>query len=107
MALSFALSLFGVLVIHNLYFVIVSIVVTVAFRSVASEIYLGRLLGQKAVGDILMEISLAAAFMLLSWFLPPLESSAIFALLYAAFLFVNRKRAVRAIKALRKVPKST
>ncbi len=106
MALSFALSLVGVFIIKNIYFVIVSMVVAIAFRSAISEAYLGRLLGLNTVRDILMEFILAAVFMLLSWFLPSSESFAIFAVLYALFLFINRDRVVRTAKALRRAPRA-
>jgi O-antigen/teichoic acid export membrane protein len=105
MLLSALLALAGVYVLKNLYFVIISMVVAVAFRSAVSEIYLARLLGRKAGRSVVMEALLTVAFMLLTWFLPPGWAFAAFSALYAAFLALNRDRVKRVAAAFRKTTK--
>lgn len=107
MLLSALLALIGVYVLKNIYFVIVSMVVAVAFRSAISEVYLAGLLGRKAGRDVVVEAIMAAVFMLLNWCLPPGTAFAAFGAIYAAFLLFNRGRVMRVVEAFRRAPKPT
>ena len=89
---SVSLSLFGAYVLHNMLFVVLCMVVAIAFRSIFAEVYLGRLLDTPVVKDLIWEVVFSSAFMLLALFIDKaMVSSALYALLYLFYLAVTRK----------------
>ncbi|WP_070041588.1 oligosaccharide flippase family protein [Robinsoniella peoriensis] len=76
--ISGCLGIFGTFIIGNIYFTIVSIVIAIAFRSVLSEIYLGRLMNKKILKDVSIECILAFIFMFTSWFFEPIHAFVIY-----------------------------
>ncbi len=104
MLLSALLAVIGVHILKNLHFVILSMVASVAFRSLVSEVYLSRLMRRKVGLNAAAEVGLAAGFMLLSWYLPPWHAFFAYGALYAVFLWCGRGRARRVAAALRAAP---
>lgn len=78
--------------IKNIYAVIVSMVVTIAIRSVFSEFYLGKLMQCDSMFDIIAEAVLAMSFVLCTWFLGIVQGWIICLVLFAIYLLVILKR---------------
>lgn len=76
---------------HNLDFAVVSIVILLAFRSTIAEIDLSRMLGIKHGKDIVIEHVMAAFFIVANWFIGGRAGMLIYAIIYSAFLVVNKK----------------
>lgn len=84
------LSLFSGYILHSIYAIIVSMVVSIALRNVVTEIYLSQLLQVKVFKNILTESSLALIFVLCTWFLGSLQSFMIYSVAYAVYLILIR-----------------
>lgn len=91
MLVSLILSLIGGFVVKNIYFIVISMVIAIAFRSIVSEIYLCKLLKEnnKVISYILQEIIIVIIFMLSAWFLSPLKALIIITLSYLLYLIIN------------------
>lgn len=68
LALSCFLSAIGTFVLELYWFVIVSMVISIVFRSVYSEFNINRVMGIKSTGKSVFEIVFAAVYMLISYF---------------------------------------
>lgn len=92
MLLSAFLGLLGAYVLHNIYFIVVSMVVAVAFRSILSEIYLARLMNASVVIGLTQEIILVVIFMATSWYVSSLYSFFLFFIAYLIYIVINYKK---------------
>lgn len=92
MLLSTVLSLIGGFVVKNIYFIVISMVVSIAFRSIISEIYLCNLLeeNKKVVKYIIQEVGIVIIFMVSSWFLDDLKAFLVILVTYIIYLILNR-----------------
>lgn len=68
LVLSCFLSAIGTFVLKSYWFVIVSMVISIVFRSVYSEFNINRVMGIKPTGKSAFEIVLAVVYMLISYF---------------------------------------
>lgn len=75
---------------HSMDCVVLSMVLSVMFRSIISELYLARQMGIDIVRTMAMEVALALAFVSAAWFFNGWLSFGITAAAYAAYLFLNR-----------------
>lgn len=90
--LSLSLSVVGGYVIHNVYFIIISMVFATAVRSIISELYLARILNVKVLGSIIRELVIVFIFMLSAWFLDGAAAFTIILFTYIIFLIMNRSK---------------
>ena len=67
LALSCFLSAIGTFVLESYWFVIVSMVISVVFRSVYSEFNINHVMGIKSTGKTVFEIIFAAVYMFISY----------------------------------------
>lgn len=79
-------------VLHNLSATVFSIVLLYAFRCEMAEWYMGRLLSIKLKKDIMIELAMVAIFIISSVTLNSWMCTLIYALAYAGYVLVNRKR---------------
>lgn len=86
------LSLLGGYVIHNVYFIIISMVFVIALRSILCEIYLSNIMHISYIKSIVSECILSILFVLCTWFLKPLTAFIIYFLTYSTYLFIERKK---------------
>jgi O-antigen/teichoic acid export membrane protein len=88
---SIGLSLLGGYVFHNIYLIIVFMVVSVAFREILSEWVLSRFLELSFLRSVLTESILSVGFVCFTWFLPSAVGFACYAALYGGYLLIFRK----------------
>lgn len=92
LALSCFLSAIGTFVLESYWFVIVSMVISVVFRSVYSEFSINRVMGIKSTGKPAFEIVLAAVYMLVSYFnVEYLQTFIALTVLYFAGIIMYKK----------------
>ncbi len=80
-----------VFLLKNLTLAVLSIVVLQAFRCVFGELLLSKDLGVAVKKDIVLEISMAAVFIVSSWFIRSFLCTAVYAAAYAVYLFIKRR----------------
>ncbi len=81
----------GARVFANLFFVVLSLLVSIAFRSLISEYYLSRVSGDFQLGRNLLELLIAAAFVLSQYGLGGWMGALSYALLSLAYLLFERQ----------------
>ncbi|MEK5026365.1 oligosaccharide flippase family protein [Paenibacillus sp. FSL M7-1046] len=101
LALSVTLSLISGYLINNIYAVILSMVVAVAFRSIISELYLSKMLEGSILKDILKESVLVAIFILCTWFINPVIGFAVYLLSYIVYLLLSKEKLVTTIRSVK------
>ena len=92
MMLSLILSIIGVYIFDNMLFVIIFMVVAIAFRSVLSEIYLSKLMNHRITLNVIQEIFIAAIFMIISYNMSALKAFIVFLLVYVVYIIVNFRK---------------
>ena len=100
-ALSLLLSLIGGYAVKNIYFIVVSLVLAIAVRSIISEMYLANTLGIKVGISILQEILLVLIFWGSSWFLPNIVVFTVVMISYIVYLMSNAKKIRLTVSAIR------
>lgn len=92
LALSCFLSAIGTFVLESCWFVIVSMVISVVFRSVYSEFNINRVMGIKATGKPVFEIVFAIVYMLISYFnVEYLQTFIVLTVLYFVGIIIYKK----------------
>ena len=99
--LSLGLSLVGGYIVGNIYFIVLSLVLSIAVRNIISEMYLAKIFQIEVVGSILQEVLLVIIFWIAAWFLPSAIAFGVIVLTYALFLLVNRKKISLTLKRIR------
>ena len=101
MILNIILSYIGAFVLENIYIVIVFMIVSIAFRSIVSELYLAKIMKVNIVSNLIQEIFLVAFFMICTWFTSTLYAFTIFFILYILYIFINRNEVVNLFKHIK------
>ena len=89
---SIVLGFVSAFVIREMSAVVISMVLSIAFRSVISEIYLAKLMSQRVVKDLVQESMIVVIFVLSAWHLEAFRAVAIILLGYIVYLVVNREK---------------
>ncbi|MGH0949607.1 lipopolysaccharide biosynthesis protein [Bacillus mycoides] len=92
MVLSIILCLIGGYVFNSMHFIIISLVVSIAVRSIISELYLAKLMNVNIISSIIGEVMLVIIFMACSWYLNPVTAFLIFTGVYMIYLLLNYKK---------------
>ena len=99
--LSLVLSLVGGYIVGNIYFIVMSLVLAIAVRSIISEIYLARVFEIKVSGSIVQEVLIVLIFWIAVWYLHSGSAFVAITLSYLAYLLINYKNVKKIILALR------
>ncbi|HHL0971706.1 hypothetical protein CON42_16390 [Bacillus thuringiensis] len=92
MLLSIALCLIGGYVLKSMHFIVISLVVSIAVRSIISELYLAKLMNVNIIKSIIGEVTLVVIFMSCSWYLNSVMAFIIFTGVYIVYLIINYKK---------------
>lgn len=92
MIISLCLSFVGAYLLKNIYFIVVSMIISIAIRSIVSEIYLAKLMNSRVIFSITTEVILAGVFMITAWFMKPIPACMIFIFAYIVFLIINKNK---------------
>lgn len=92
MVLSIALCLIGGYVFKSMHFIVISLVVSIAVRSIISELYLAKLMNVNIIKSIIGEVTLVVIFMSCSWYLSSVMAFIIFTGVYIVYLIINYKK---------------
>ncbi len=95
------LSFIGGYLLHNIYAVVISMVVTVAFRSVVSEIYLAKFMDATVAKNLISEFVLVVIFMTCTWFISPIGGFVVYLIAYATYLIVLRNKLILIVQTTR------
>ena len=91
LAISFGAGIVGVYVLENLQFVLISMVLAIAVRSIIGEIYLSKLMDVKSGKYVFQEAIIVIIFMVCAWNLNNLLALGIMSCVYAVYLALNQK----------------
>lgn len=100
---SLIFSLIAGYVIKDIYLIIVIMVLSVAFRSIMSELYLAKMMDTSVIKQIFQEVILVIIFMISSWYMSPITSFIIYSITYIIYLFINKSRVKNAILNFREL----
>lgn len=87
--ISFILCYLSVFIYKNLYFLTLSLVISVGIRSFIAEKYLSKIMGIKIIKEFIYEISLSAIFVLLTWNFMPLTAWFLTLTAFLIYLLLN------------------
>lgn len=76
---------------HDMTMVIVSMVFSIAFRSILAELYLSKVMGVKITAMLIQEVCVVGVFMGAAWFLDGKAAFSIIVCTYILFIMMNRK----------------
>lgn len=105
-ALSLVLTGVAVYSVGNLEMSIVIILVLFGFRCVLCEIFLSKAMEKNVIRDIIYELILVAAFVIVTWFINSWVSCLLYGLCYMIYLFLKRKEIGNMAKKILKVKHS-
>lgn len=88
---SFVLCFLSSYVIDDIYFVVISMVISIAVRSIISELYLSKLMGTSVWLSIIQESVLVTIFVVSTWNLGAGYGFIIYLITYVAYLAMNHK----------------
>jgi O-antigen/teichoic acid export membrane protein len=98
MVLSLLLSLLSVFILRNIYAVIIFMVISIAFRSIISELYLAKIMNVNIVYNTIQEIIIVIIYMLSELHLSPTGSFIVFFPIYIVYLIINKKNLIEIVK---------
>lgn len=102
LATSFLLCSVSTYILNNIYAVIVSMVFSIAFRSVIAETFLSRYFGKSIELNIISEIALTVIFVVSTWFLGAVVGFCAYACVYTIFFLSKKQQVVSMIKEIKK-----
>lgn len=109
--ISFALACIStwicIYLLGSLNLTVVMISLLFAFRSIISEIFVGKSLNMKFTKDILLEVSLSVLFMVFSWYLDPFFGFVCYSFCLILYLFLKRKDIIFTINRMKTILKKT
>lgn len=105
LVISIVLSLIGTYIFHNVYAVVISMVIAIACRSIISEIYLSKVLKVSIGKGLIYEILLATLFVCVSCFMTPLISFFVYSVSYVVYLILNKSKVKNIINITRQIKK--
>lgn len=103
MIISIILSLIGAYILHNIYFIVVSMVIAVGFRSIIAEIYLANMMSEQIISSILIELILVIVFMISSWYLNSISAFVAFLFVYIIILIIERRKIINVYSSIVKL----
>lgn len=89
--MSLCLCSFSGYILNNLTCVVISMVLSIIFRSIISELFLAKEMNIKILAILTQEIALVLIFIFSTWFLNELVAFIITTASYVTYLFFNRK----------------
>lgn len=101
LVLSMLLTFISTIIIKDLTLTILSIIITLAFRSTLGEIYLSKMLGIKFRKDIVFEIFIVVAFIITGWYLDSVLVFVIDLLVYIIYLLIKKEDIRKTINDIR------
>lgn len=104
--MSVVLCLLGATVMDSMLAVAIGMVVAIAIRSIISELYLAKLMGQNVLPKIMIETCLVLIFVITNLVFKGFTAFVVFTLAYICYLILNRKyisRIWNGIKASRTI----
>ncbi|MDP4551666.1 oligosaccharide flippase family protein [Alkalihalobacillus macyae] len=105
LVISVILSYISGFIVQNILAVTLSILISIAFRSIISEIYLSKLMQSSVLSNIVKESTLVIVFIISNWYFDVLISFYIYLLAYMIFLLSYKKVIIRQLGLLRKIVK--
>ncbi|MFW5442227.1 lipopolysaccharide biosynthesis protein [Aerococcus urinaeequi] len=90
MVFSFILTFISTSMMDNLDLAILSIVMLMAFRGIASELYLSSTLNINVIKDILLELMMAVIFIYTAWVINSWMTPLIYGAFYIVYLLIKR-----------------
>ena len=97
LSLSVVVALIGCFVVKNIIFVAVGILVTVAFRSIISELILANEMKCSIYKDLSMEILMVAIFVVGAIRLSPVVMFVVYGIIYIGYLLFNKEKVIELI----------
>lgn len=101
--ISVVLTAFSVFLLHNLTVTVFVIIIVMAIRSTLSELYVKNKLGVKFSSEMILETVMIMLFILLSGYLPIIESMIGYSLALTLYLLIKKRDIFTAIKSVRKL----
>lgn len=98
--LSVIFTFFTTVIYKELHLAILSIVITLAFRSLLAEIYLARILKIRIFKEFLLEIVVTSIFMYLSWTFDSWFSTIVYCLTFLFYILLKKQSIHTSIKFL-------
>ncbi|WP_256704053.1 oligosaccharide flippase family protein [Paenibacillus sp. FSL H8-0259] len=102
LSLSILLAVLGGYLINNIYVVVLSSVVAIAFRSIVSEFHLMKLIGGKALSGVVEESLLVLIFVGATWFTGPFKGFIIYSFCYGVYLICSKNKIKTTLYFLKK-----
>lgn len=100
--LSFILTAFTCFVLHSLDFAVLSIVILLAFKCIIAELSLKKIVKQRMLTDIILELILTICFILVSWFIGGFAGMAIYIVAYIVYLAIKRREIISFIRMIKR-----
>lgn len=97
LSLSVVVALIGCFVVKNIIFVAVGILVTVAFRSIISELILAKEMECSIYKDLSMEILMVVIFVVGAIRLNPVVMFVVYGIIYIGYLLFNKEKVIELI----------
>ena len=104
--LNIILALIGVYLFKNIYFVISFMVISVAIRSIISEIYLSKLLKQSVIKEVAFECLLNIVFVVSTIFANGVQAFVIYLISYLMYILLFKNRIFRSVLDIKNIIKN-
>lgn len=89
------------LILQNLHIAVLSILLLLAFRCVVAEVLLCKSMEIRIRKDIILELIVAAFFVLNGWFFSPLVGGILYAVIYFMYLIIKKRDIIASFNKLK------
>jgi O-antigen/teichoic acid export membrane protein len=88
---SFILTGLFTVLLKSISLVILSLVVSLAFRCILAEFFLSKILNVSIYKDIILELLISLIFIIIGWFMTSLMGATLYLVVYGFYLLIKRK----------------
>jgi O-antigen/teichoic acid export membrane protein len=106
LSLSFVLTIVTTIILKNLNLAILTIFITISFRSILAEIYLSKIIDIKVIKDLGYELILSLLFILIGWYLEFAVGFVVYLAALIIYTFIKRKEIQTSLNILTKYLKT-
>lgn len=98
---SLVFSLLCGYILHNMYFIVITMIAAIGLRSIISQNYIAGYFNQRVTWEIIQEVCLIILFMIISWYCSNIIGFFLYLLIYGIYILLNLKMEKKLLKKVK------
>lgn len=88
-------------ILHNMYFIVITMIAAIGLRSIISQNYIAGYFDQRITWEIIQEVCLIILFMIISWYCSNVTGFFLYLLIYGIYILLNLKMEKQLLKKVK------